>query len=268
MDTNEAIPVGATVSGHYKKLQVNRWRASGIHLIISAGIAVTVLTLMLVVWYPPPLFEAAGGNDLALILVVVDVVIGPLLTLVVFKAGKRGLKLDLVVIAAFQLVALLYGCHIIFLARPGFVVFVKDRFEVVSVVELESERLAEATYPQFRNPSWTGPKLVFGAWPTDHAGQRRLLDVTFAGLDLQHFPSYYRPYAEGKAQILSRAQAISRVRETDPSAARVIDAWLSRSGLNEQGLRYLPLRARQGWVAVLIDQETARPLKMLLAQKL
>src|SRR5207248_3174204 len=62
-----------------------RWRASGLHLLISATIALAVLAAMLLVWYPRPLFEAAGGNDLLFILVSVDVAIGPLITLLIFK---------------------------------------------------------------------------------------------------------------------------------------------------------------------------------------
>lgn len=50
-----------------------RWQASGIHLLISAAIAASVLTVMLSVWYARPLFEADGGMGLLFILVGVDV---------------------------------------------------------------------------------------------------------------------------------------------------------------------------------------------------
>jgi hypothetical protein len=123
---------------------LTRWRAAGIHLLISAGIGGAVLALMLTFWYPPPLFQAMGGIGLALILIGVDIVMGPLLTLVVFRSGKRGLKLDLTAIGVLQLAALLYGCHVISLARPAYIVFVKDQFQVATAVELEPQRLAQA----------------------------------------------------------------------------------------------------------------------------
>ena len=91
----------------------SRWQAAGTHFLICVAIAVVVVVLMLEVWYPRPLFEAAGGNGLLYILVGVDVILGPLLTLVVFKAGKRGMKFDLAAIAAVQVAALIYGCHIV-----------------------------------------------------------------------------------------------------------------------------------------------------------
>ena len=46
---------------------------------------------------------------LILLMIGVDVVIGPLLTLIVFDPKKKHLKFDLVVIAALQLAALAYG---------------------------------------------------------------------------------------------------------------------------------------------------------------
>lgn len=246
---------------------MSRWRAAGVHLLVSMCIAASVLALMIAIWYPPPLFEAMGGVGLAMILVGVDVVMGPALTLVVFRSGKPGLKFDLGVIAACQLAALLYGCYTIALARPAFIVFVKDQFQVATVVQLDPERLAEARYPQFRSPSWWGPELVFGQWPQDFADQQRLLFASLGGEDLQHFPRYYAPYEQGTREILRRAQPLSEVRRLEPEAGKVIDAWLARSGVDERNLRYLRLRGRRTWVAVLIDPVSARPVKMLFVGK-
>ena len=247
---------------------LTRWRAAGAHLLISAGVGGAVLALMLALWYPPPLFQAMGGNGLALILVGVDVVMGPLLTLVVFRSGKRGLKFDLAAIGILQLAALLYGCHIISLARPAFIVFVKDQFQVASVVELAPQRLADARYPQYRNVPWTGPELVFGDWPDGIADQQVLVSAALAGEDLQHFPKYYAPYAEGRSAIIAKAQRLPQLRAAEPRTAKLVDEWLVRSGRDPQSVLYVRLRARDAWVALLIDRDTAQPVKMLLADRL
>ncbi|HZN85992.1 MAG TPA: TfpX/TfpZ family type IV pilin accessory protein [Burkholderiales bacterium] len=247
---------------------MSRWRAAGIHLLISAGIAAGVLALMLGVWYGPTLFRAMGGTWLALILIGVDVVLGPALTLVVFRSGKRGLKFDLVAIALLQIAALAYGCYVVSLARPAFIVFVKDQFQVATVAELDPEQLAKARYPQYRSPPWSGPELVFGEWPKDHEEQQQLMFAGLAGVDLQHFPKYYAPYEQGRDQILARAQPLSSVGRLEPAAAKAIDAWLASAGADPANLRYLRLRGRIAWVAVLIDARSAAPVKMLLAEKL
>lgn len=246
----------------------SRWQAAGAHLLICLAIATVVVTVMLAVWYPRPLFEATGGNDLLFILVGVDVVLGPLLTLIVFKSGKPGMKLDLAVIGTVQLAALVYGCTVVYLARPAFIVFVKDRFELVSVVELEPGELAAAKYPEFRSVPWSGPLLVAADLPEDPAEFKKLVDVALAGLDLQHFPRYFVPYAQRTRQVLAKADSIARLRATEPVTAKAVDAYLAASGTREEDVRCLQLRTRFAWIAVLVDPQTAQPVKMLLGERI
>jgi len=246
----------------------SRWQAAGTHLLICVAIATAVITVMLGVWYPGPLFEAAGGSGLLYILVGVDVILGPLLTLIVFKSGKRGMKFDLTMIGLVQVAALVYGVHIVFLARPAFMVFVKDRFELAAAVELDPAELAAAKYPEFRSASWTGPLLVATDTPTEPKERERLIDASLAGLDLQHFPRYYAPYAERTKEVLAKADTIARLRVAEPVTARAVDAYLASSGTKEADVRVLMLRTRFAWIAVLVDPKTARPVKMLLGEKI
>ena len=103
----------------------SRWQAFLIHLGISALIAATVVALVLAVWYPPPYFAGMGGPVLLRLLIGVDVVLGPLITLIVFDPAKPRLKYDLMTIAALQVAALAYGGMVMFEARPVYNVFVK-----------------------------------------------------------------------------------------------------------------------------------------------
>ena len=73
---------------------MTRWRAAGIHLLLSALLGVCVLALLFFVWYPGPLFRATGGEKLLLLIVGIDIVAGPLLTLCVYDAKKRLMKLE------------------------------------------------------------------------------------------------------------------------------------------------------------------------------
>ena len=250
------------------KKAFSRWQAAGTHLLICLAVAASVVTLMLAVWYPRPLFEAAGGNDLLFIVLAVDVSVGPLLTLIVFKSGKPGMKFDLAVIGLLQLSALVYGVHIVALARPAFIVFAKDRFELVTPAELAAEELAAAKYPQFRAPPWTGPMLAAADLPTDPAEHKKLIDLSLAGFDVQHFPRYWAPYAERAKEVLAKADTIARLRVTDPDTAKAVDAWLAASGTKEDAVRALLLRTRFAWVAVLVDPKTAQPVKMVLGERI
>ena len=246
---------------------LSRWQAAGIHLLISAAIALTVLAVLLALWYPPPLFDAAGGRGLFVLLACVDVVIGPLITLIVFRSGKPGLPFDLATIAFFQAAALAYGCQVAHQARPAFIVFVQDRFELATAADLEPAELARAKYPEFSKPPSGGPLLAATDWPADWAERQKLLEAALGGADLHHFPRYYVRYAEHRSEVLARAQPLARVRELEPQAARLIDEYLARNGRKESEVLYVPLRTRRAWIAVLIDAATAEPVKMFVVEK-
>ncbi|MEJ2115130.1 MAG: type IV pilin accessory protein, partial [Gammaproteobacteria bacterium] len=79
---------------------------------ISAAIISFVFTLIFFIWYPRPYFQANGAWSVIRILILVDLVMGPLLTLVLFKKGKPGLVLDLCLVAIIQLTALIYGVNV------------------------------------------------------------------------------------------------------------------------------------------------------------
>jgi hypothetical protein len=247
---------------------MSRWKAAALHLSICVGIAAVALSVMLLVWYPWPLFEAFGGNELVMILVAVDVVIGPLLTLIVFKSGKWGMKFDLVVIGMLQVAALVYGSYIVFLARPAFIAYVKDRFEVAVAAELGPEVLAEARLERYRRvPVW-GPELVATDFPTDPIERNKLVELALAGFDMHQFPRYYEPYAERRQQVLSTAMTPERFRKADEKGGKVVDEWLQRTGTREEDVRCVLLRARKAWVAVVLDAKTAEPIKMLISEKI
>ena len=247
---------------------VNRWGASGVHLLISVAIAAVALAFMLLVWYPPPLFEAAGGNDLLFILVGVDVIVGPLITWVVFKPGKPGLRFDLAAIGTVQLAALVYGLSIVYLARPAFIVFVKDRFEVATAVELEPENLAQAKYEQFSRPPLAGPGLAAAQFPTDPAEWNKVVELSVAGHDLHQFPKYWRPYEDVSKEIAAQGNTLARMREMEPKAAEAAEAYLKETGIAEEEVRFYLLRAPRAWVAVVVDARTAELRKMLLYEML
>jgi hypothetical protein len=251
-----------------EKKNVTRWQASAVHLALSVAIALAFLALLLLVWYPGPLFEAAGGRGLLLILIGVDVVAGPLITLIVFRWDKPGLKLDLAVVGAVQLAALLYGAHIMFLARPAFLVFVKDQFQVAIAVDLDPADMEKAKYLQFKYPPLTGPLFAFAEMPADPAERQKVVEAAFAGKDLELFPQYFVPYPARAREALAKSWSIAQLREKEPQAAKAVDAYLARSGTKEADVRYLRMRAPRAWLAVLIDAKTGEPVKMLISEKI
>ncbi len=109
-----------------------RGTAFAIHLFVSLLVFSTLVAVMLVYWFPGDLFIMDGGWEGLKLVAMVDLVLGPALTLILFKPGKPGLKFDLSVIAAVQIAALLYGFYTTYNQRTIAIVFAENEFATVS----------------------------------------------------------------------------------------------------------------------------------------
>lgn len=237
---------------------MTRIKAASIHLALSAAIAAAVCGIMLFLWFPGPLFTAMGGNTLVMILVGVDVVLGPLITLIIFnpKKARHLIRLDLAVIGLVQLAALAYGVYIVSEVRPQYMVFTVDRFDLVSTVDLRPQDLAQAA-PEYRSLQWGSPRTVGAKPPTDANRQFEMITSAAAGgRDVQHFPEFYVPYEQLASAALAKSHPIERLKKAHPESSADIDATLARLGRTAAGTRYLPLKARARDFSVLIDAKT------------
>ncbi|NTV87211.1 MAG: pilus assembly protein, partial [Burkholderiaceae bacterium] len=115
-----------------------RARAAAVHLCISLLVAGVAAGLVFGLWYPYPYREISGGRELFLLVVAVDVVLGPLVTFVVFNRTKprKELVRDLALVGLMQLAGLAYGLWTVHEARPVHLVFEIDRFRAVHAVDV------------------------------------------------------------------------------------------------------------------------------------
>lgn len=231
---------------------LNRFQAAGIHLAISVLVAAVVLAALLLVWYPQPYFRLAGGAGLMLILIGVDVVMGPLLTLIVFNPAKKSLKLDLAVIAALQVAALAYGITVIAQARPVFVVFAGDRFTVVAANQIDPESLASAK-PPFDTLPLDGPRIVGARMPADPAERERVMLLLASGIDLPNLPRYYVPFADVVADLRAKARPIDTLEARDAQARGAVAATLARSQRTRESLGWAPVVGRLEIGSAIVD---------------
>ncbi len=115
-----------------------------IHLVICGLIAAIAVFVVFFLWYPAPLHIAVGVTGIFLMLLAIDIIIGPVITFIIYKPEKPSLKFDLCVIALLQLCALTYGLYTVFIARPAFVVYNVDRFDVARAVDLDPASVENA----------------------------------------------------------------------------------------------------------------------------
>lgn len=245
------------------KAPMSRWKAAGLHLLISVIVAALVGSLIYFVWYPPPYFRIAGGSTLMPLIMGVDVVIGPCLTLAIFKSGKKGLRFDLTVIALLQIAAFCYGMHTIAVARPVFVVAETDRFVVVAGNQLDDKDLADAKQAEFSTRSWTGPRLVGVRVPKHGADAFAMAMSGIEGKDVEKFPKYYLPYSQIAEGVIARAHPLASLATKRPDQARQIDDFVARYGNKMQDFVYLPLQGRLQSFTMVLSTQTRQPVAAL-----
>ncbi len=229
-----------------------RLKAFLAHLAASALIALAVIGLVFLIWYPASLHTAVGVTQIFLILLAVDVVLGPLLTLLVYKVGKKTLVMDLTVIVLLQLAALSYGLWTVAEGRPAWLVFAVDRFELVRILDIDERKLGQADLA-YRQPSLFGPKWVAALNPTDTDERNDILmESVFAGVDIAQRPNLYQPLDSQKEAIKQRLLELSALSANN--SAENIKTILAK---HPKADAWLPLRANNQDMVVLMHKDTA-----------
>ena len=138
----------------------SRWSAFGLHFAISVIILIALLAVIFFVWFPYDLIYAGGITGLKIVMGV-DLVLGPLLTLVVFAPGKKSLKFDLSMIALLQAGCLFAGMWLVFNERPLVQVLADDGVHLLAA--------SDFSYYQLDLPELPGrsPKNVMLDLPED-----------------------------------------------------------------------------------------------------
>lgn len=234
-------------------------RLAGVHLAANLVVAGLVAALVFWVWYPYPYHAMMGGLHLLMLIVAVDVVCGPVLTLVLAdpKKSRRELTLDLALVVAVQLGALLYGLHAVAQARPVVVAFETDRFTVVSAAQIDEAQLAEAP-DGLQRLSWYGVKRVAVRLPKDSEESLQSLEMSLQGVEPSARPGWWQQETEASRQLIrEKMRPLAVLQQHYPQHAELAAA-VKDSGLPAEKLYFLPFTSEKDkdWV-VLLDEETA-----------
>lgn len=237
---------------------MSRWKAAGLHLLLSIAIITVVSAIVVWLWYPIALLHVAGIDRLIGLIAAVDITVGPLLTLIVYKHGKKGLKFDLTLIALVQFVLLGYGLHALSLKRPVFLVGVVDRLELVTANQIQDRDLAEAP-PPYDRISWTGAVLVGAPLPEGSRERSDLLSDAFEGRDIHVRPVFFRPYESIGPLLARHALPVSQfLTHLTAEQARGVDNALGSHRADDAAV--VPLSTANGAVSMLVDAHAGTPI--------
>ncbi|OUY06562.1 TfpX/TfpZ family type IV pilin accessory protein [Acinetobacter populi] len=224
------------------------------HLTISAIIALIAICIVFLFWYPSPLAKALGVTHLFFMLIIIDVIVGPLFGLLVYKEGKKNLKMDLATVIILQICAFSYGFYTIAQGRPAWIVYDSLTFNIIKNSDIEMSNIEQAN-PEFQHPSWFGPQFVaLNALPK----QFLINPVPKNTIALDH-PMYYTNISNAKLRLQTSAfpvellekyndqQLVGKILKKYPQA----NAWL---GLSAPAIDMVVLINKdQGNVVKIVD---------------
>ena len=236
----------------------DRLRASGIHLGLSLTLAALAALLVFGIWYPYPYREISGGRELFVLLVSVDVILGPLVTLAIFDLRKAWpvLRRDLAVVGLLQLSALGYGLWTVAVARPVHLVFEYHRFNVAHAIEIPKEDV-DKTAPGVVAMPWSGPTVVsLRPFKSRAEDSEMTLAAAMGGVGLEARPQLWQPYLAAQDQIRKEAKPVALLKTRFADQQALIDDALAPFGPAGQQFLSLPMVARQSFWTVLLDPAT------------
>ena len=232
---------------------MNRLSAFLIHLGISLIIFVFLALLVVYIWYPGFFFDSDGGWQGIRIIVAVDLVLGPALTLIIYKRGKPGLKFDLSCIAAFQTICLAAGTFVVYAERPLALVYVDGQFFSMSTDAYEDVGVA---VPDFAKLPGEGPKYLFVKLPVDFAAQSNIRRQALVQKQpLRTFSTLYSPFDASQIDVEKEAFPYELLVDRDQKF-RNIPQWLSEHGGQLEDYAFFPFATRYEYVFLGVDKKS------------
>lgn len=235
-------------------------RATSVHFCLSAVAVGALLALTILHWYPGFLFSTDGGWEGLRIVVLVDLVLGPLLTFVVYRRGKKGLLLDLSLIAMLQIAALLGGGWVVYSERPLALVLYEGRVFSVTAGDYAE---AGVPLPDLSVLAARPPKIVAFVPPADPIAQS---PVRTAYLGRQqplytHVP-WMAPLSAHLDAVRDAARPRTTLEETEADRARLA-AWLQTQERGFDDVVFVPYSSRFALIHLGLDPATGTALGAL-----
>ena len=237
---------------------MTKFAAFSTHLGISLLIFFIVLYFILFHWYPLPYFSTDGGWEGIRIMFFVDVVLGPFLTLLVFKQGKPGLKLDMSMIAIAQMTALIWGGWTVYDQRTALVVLVDDAFYTRSPAQVAEAGLNPAALKKF---STTIPAMAIIRLPEDENTRHRF--IVNQGRQIVLLGDRYEPLTPKNMEtVLSRSASLEKLEMYVKNATEILREFAKIKGGKLDDYAFIPLHSRYKHGLLAIRREDGKIIGM------
>ncbi len=247
---------------------MTRLQAATTHLLISLTLSTIVICLLIFGWYPLPFFWALGGMMLLALIVGIDVVLGPLMTMILFnpKKSRRALTIDLTLIGIVQISALCYGLYSGYVSRLVFTVYDGQQFRLVQAGDVAPDFLKKATLPEYSRLAFASQSVAALSIPADERTQSDLAFFKAFGVGPQFMPQYYVPLSAAREQLLHSAISQEQLQGRHPQLANRIKTLLGARSW--QDIAVIPFDVKTTTYTAIVDLQQGALLKVLNADPL
>ena len=231
----------------------SRLKASGIHFCLSALAFLIVLYFIVFLWYPNPHFTTNGGWQGVRIMLFVDIVLGPFLTLLIFSPEKsrKAILFDFSVIGTIQISSLVWILLSVYDQRPMAISFWEGHFYPVLMEDLKASIVKPE---QLNELSLKNPAIVYARHPEtkDEEAGVALFQIVEGKLEHQIFFLYSS--LENHIDELFEASVINLPVTNDKFQTDKIQ-WLEKTGMNEKELTFIPFAGRYGDSILILNRQ-------------
>ncbi len=185
------------------------------------------------------------------IIIAVDLVLGPCLTMIVFKSGKPGLKTDLTLIGIFQFCCLLAGVFVVYNERPSFFIYYERHFYSISQRTFTDYDLLPADPVHFDAGS---PARIFIKLPDNPIAEADIRKILYKdGVPLWLYTPFFEPLASHMQDVITEGYDQNELLKRDQDAN--IPAWLDSHGGQLADYAFFPIhsRYRDAFLAIRIQ---------------
>lgn len=234
---------------------MSRLKASLIHLGISSTALFLLAIITLFYWYPHPFYLYEGVLSILSLITLVDVILGPIFTFIVFKSGKPSLKFDLTVIALVQIIAFIFGTHTIHSQHPEFVTYVDGVMVTIPTSAIDEQKSElESLNKRFH----VGPKFAVASLP-EYLTKQINFSVEKSIVDV---PEFYSTYPPEISELARNALDISSLHQ-DSENGEKIDNFLANNNLSQDDVYMLVLVNNLKLSIIVLDKNTGLPVGYL-----
>lgn len=247
-----------------------RLRAFGLHVLASASALTVVLGSLYLGWYRWPGWYLADARSIVLMLIGIDLTLGPLLTLVVARSTKprRELVRDIGIIASVQLCALIYGTTALWMGRPLYYAFSENVLQLVQASDFSTQQLelARQQHAALRPHWYSLPRWIWAPLPANpDEAQKIVMSVFDGGDDVIDMPRYFQQWAAGEPALRKQLKPVKGVAYFSPGQKKALSERMRTLGLDPDQANAMPLTGRGPPLLVVFDPASLQIRSILTA---